>query len=453
MNEHTYAPDRPPATADCDPAAPEEDDSAAIMYSPAPISSTEAEDAAPTAAREAETPPAPPAAPAGTRPRTSPIAAMIAAIVVSLIMGTAGGFAGGYLAFRQQASTISQPSGTDTANTDDTLATQAVNESTDPAASAAAAAQPSVVSISVTGGGSSGSPDGLPDGDRFSESEGSGVAYRAADDGGTYIITNQHVVEEASTVVVTDYDGDSYEAEAVGSDASSDIAVLYVAESIPVITLGDSDDLVIGQFVVAIGSPFGLEQTVTSGIVSALHRTITESQTTGEYPYVDAIQTDAAINPGNSGGALLDSAGRLVGIPSAIYSGSGSSAGVAIAIPVARAVQAADDLIGKGAVDTPYLGVLGQDVTDELADAESLPVSQGAYVIEVTPESGATVAGLRAGDIIVALGDDRVRDMDDLILSVRQRSVGDQVEVTIYRGGAQQTLTLTIGAKPAADSE
>ncbi len=438
MNEQTYPPGESPETVAHDVAAHQAEEPPAAVSSPAPTVSAGTEDVAPVA---------------GPRPRTWPMAAVIVAIVVSLIMGTAGGFAGGYLAFRQQASMISQYSDTEPANTDEEPAAQTVNAATDPAASAAAAAQPSVVSISVTGGGSSGTPDGLPGGDRFSESEGSGVAYRAADDGGTYVITNQHVVEDASTVVVTDYDGDSYEAEVVGSDASSDIAVLYVAESIPVVTIGNSDDLVIGQFVVAIGSPFGLEQTVTSGIVSALHRTITESQTTGEYPYVDAIQTDAAINPGNSGGALVDSAGQLIGIPSAIYSASGSSAGVGIAIPAERAVQAADDLIGRGAVETPYLGVLGQDVTDELADAESLPVSQGAYVIEVTPESGAAAAGLRAGDIIVAMDDDRIRDMDDLILSVRQRSVGDQVQVSIYRSGTQQTLTMTIGAKPAADTE
>ena len=320
-------------------------------------------------------------------------------------------------------------------------------------AAVAAVALPSVVDIYVSGGetSSSGLPSTHPD--VPVQGEGSGVAYKESEDGGTYIITNEHVVEGATTITVTDAEGESYDAELVGSDSESDIAVVYVDAAIPVVEVGDSEALVVGEVVVAIGSPYGFEQSVTSGVVSALHRSITDfGGDEGEYPYVDAIQTDAAINPGNSGGALLNGRGELVGIPAAIYTETGSSAGVALAIPINRAATVADELIGDGTVDTPFLGVLGQTVTSDFAEEEGLPVDEGAYVVEITAGTEAEKAGLQPGDVIVAVDDDTVRSMDDLTLAVRQRSVGDSVTITLWRDGEETTLDMKIGIKPTGDA-
>jgi S1-C subfamily serine protease len=281
------------------------------------------------------------------------------------------------------------------------------------------------------------------------QGQGSGVAYKDAPDGGTYIITNNHVVESADEIVVTDSTGEQYPGELVGADSETDIAVVKVDAEIPTIEIGDSEDLVVGQLAVAIGSPFGLEGTVTSGIVSALHRPLTGVSGDGsEYPYVDSIQTDAAINPGNSGGALIDRNGQLIGIPSAIMTETGTSEGVGLAIPVNTAVNAADQLIEQGRVDTPFLGILGQTVDETLAKEESLPVDEGAYVAEVTPDTEAEKAGLESGDVIVALDDVRIRTMDDLVLAVRRKAVGDTVTLTLWRDGEKIEVDMKVGVKP-----
>ncbi|MDZ4167511.1 MAG: trypsin-like peptidase domain-containing protein, partial [Coriobacteriia bacterium] len=316
-------------------------------------------------------------------------------------------------------------------------------------AAAASVALPSVVNVDITGEqADSGS---LPS-DHPSvpiQGEGSGVAYQEAPDGGTYIITNNHVVDGATTIVVTDSAGERHDAELVGGDSESDIAVIKVVAPIPTIGIGDSENLVVGQLAIAIGSPFGLEHSVTSGVVSAVHRPLTNiGDSDGRYPYVDSIQTDAAINPGNSGGALVDRRGLLIGIPSAIYSDTGSYDGVGLAIPVQTAVRAAGELIEKGRVDTPFLGILGQTVTPAFAEQEALPVTEGAWVAEVTAGTEAEKAGLQTGDVIVALNDARIRSMDDLILIVRRQSVGDQVSLTIWRDGDEMTIEMMIGIKP-----
>jgi S1-C subfamily serine protease len=307
---------------------------------------------------------------------------------------------------------------------------------------------PSVVNIDVTGNTAGANvPEGHPDVPM--QGEGSGVAYKKAPDGGTYIITNNHVVEGADTIVVTDSTGERHDAELVGGDSETDIAVLKVAADIPPIKLGSSERLVVGQLAVAIGSPFGLEASVTSGVISALHRPLTEFGTDeGKYPYVDSIQTDAAINPGNSGGALVDRTGALIGIPSAIYSDTGVSDGVGIAIPVETATRAADELIEKGRVDTPFLGVVGQTVTPALVEKEGLPVEEGAYVVEVAPGTEAEKAGVKPGDVIVALDDTRIRSMDELILAVRRKSVGDQVTLTLWRDREKLEVGMKVGVKP-----
>jgi putative serine protease PepD len=401
--------------------------------------------------------PAPPYSPPAAQPAPAPgrhshAAPIAIAIIASLVLGGLAGVTGGYFAYNGLASSESATG--DSSATEPTQV-QLVSGTTDEVVAAVAAVGlPSVVDVYVSGDGSANSSLPSTHPDVLVEGEGSGVAYKSAEDGGTYIITNQHVVDGATTITVTDAAGDTYDGEVVGEDTESDIAVIHVDAQIPVIEIGDSDALVVGELVVAIGSPYGFEQSVTSGVVSALHRSITDfGGDEGEYPYVDAIQTDAAINPGNSGGALLNSDAQLVGIPAAIYTETGSSAGVALAIPVNRATQVADQLIGGDAVDTPFLGVLGQTVTSDLATEEGLPVEEGAYVVEVTAGTEADKAGIQAGDVIVALDGDKIRSMDDLILKVRQRSVGDSVTVTLWRDGEKTTIDMTIGAKPAADTQ
>lgn len=378
--------------------------------------------------------------------RHSHAGVLAAAIVASLLIGAVAGAAGGYF-----ASGLFPRSQTNRSRAQ-VQQVEIVGDSTEEVvAAAAAAAVPSVVNIAITGQGSDESSGGLPEEhpDVPVEGEGSGVAYKPAPDGGTYVITNNHVIEGAETIIVTDSTGESYEAAIVGADDESDIAVIRVPADIPTIKLGDPEAVVVGQLAIAIGSPFGLQHSVTSGVVSATHRPLTDfGGDDGEYPYIDSIQTDAAINPGNSGGALVNRAGELIGIPSVIYTDTGVSDGVGLAIPVDRATAAAEELIEKGRVDTPYLGVLGQTVTPVFAAEEDLPVEEGAYIVEVSPETEAAKAGVQPDDIIVAVDDDAVRSMDDLILAVRRRAVGDEVTLRLWRDGEEMTLQMKVGVKP-----
>jgi S1-C subfamily serine protease len=384
--------------------------------------------------------PAPAPAPAGKPPRHGHAGIVAAAVAIALVFGAAAGVAGGYVAYRYLPGRAEGPQ-----------QVELIGDTTEEVVAAAAlVAVPSVVNIDVVGeaGSGTGTPSGHPDVPL--QGEGSGVAYKETDDDGTFIITNNHVVEGATTIVVTDSTGESYDAELVGADSETDIAVVKVNVSIPVIELGDSDDLVVGQTAIAIGSPFGLEASVTSGVISALQRPLTDfGGDEGQYPYVGSIQTDAAINPGNSGGALVDREGRLIGIPSAIYSDTGVSDGVGLAIPVRAATRAADELIEKGRVDTPFLGILGQTVTPAFAEQENLPVDEGAYIAEVTAGTEAEKAGLRTGDIIVRLDDTRIRSMDELILAVRQQTVGDTVTLKIWRDGKELEIDMKVGIKPS----
>lgn len=381
--------------------------------------------------------PAPVAVSAASPHRTRSLLLIVAVVFVALLAGTIAGLAGGYAAYRFAPAQESRQ-------------IELVGDQTEEVVAAAASvALPSVVNVDVTGEqADSGSlPSEHPS--VPIQGEGSGVAYQEAPDGGTYIITNNHVVDGATTIVVTDSDGERHDAELVGGDSESDIAVIKVEAPIPTIGIGDSENLVVGQLAIAIGSPFGLEHSVTSGVVSAVHRPLTNiGDSDGRYPYVDSIQTDAAINPGNSGGALVDRRGLLIGIPSAIYSDTGSYDGVGLAIPVQTAVRAAGELIEKGRVDTPFLGILGQTVTPAFAEQEALTVTEGAWVAEVTAGTEAEKAGLQTGDVIVALDDTRIRSMDDLILTVRRQSVGDEVSLTIWRDGDEMTIEMMIGIKP-----
>lgn len=390
------------------------------------------------------------AAPAGAQaPRHSHAGIVIAAVAASLLVGALGGALGSFLVYRSlpasEGGTRSQQ-------------VEIVGDETDEVVTAVAAvAVPSVVNITSSASGDiSATPEeDLPEDhptvpDVPMESEGSGVAYKEGPDGGTYIITNNHVIEGGSSFVVTDSTGERYDAELVGGDSESDIAVLLVDAEIPLLSIGNADDVEVGELAVAIGSPYGLQASVTSGVVSATHRALTEvAGDNGEYPYVDAIQTDAAINSGNSGGALVNRTGELIGIPSVIYTDTGSSSGIGFAIPVDRATNAADQLIEKGSVDTPFLGVLGQTVNVALAEQEGLPVEEGAYVVEITEGTEAEKAGLKPEDIIVAVDDEKITSMDDLIMVVRRHSVGDEVTLRLWRDGKETELQMKVGAKPA----
>lgn len=399
-----------------------------------------------------ETPAEPAVPPAshyiGEPRRHSHAGIIAAALVAALVVGGLAGAAGSYVLYRVLPGT-----GGSTRSGDVQQVEIIGNETDEVVAAAAAVAVPSVVNIAVSG--ESSDPGSLPEEhpDVPLQGEGSGVAYKAGPDGGTYIITNNHVIDGATQITVTDSSGEPYEAELIGGDAESDIAVVLVQADIPLIEVGDPDDVVVGQLAIAIGSPFGLQHSVTSGVVSATHRPLTDlAGDNGEYPYVDSIQTDAAINPGNSGGALVNRNGQLIGIPSVIYTDTGSSDGVGLAIPVDRATNAADQLIEQGRVDTPFLGIIGQTVTPAVASELDLPVEEGAQVVEITPDTEAEKAGIQVDDIIVGVDQDRIRSMDDLILSVRRHAVGDRVTLKLWRGGEETTLEMTVGVKPPSVS-
>jgi S1-C subfamily serine protease len=280
----------------------------------------------------------------------------------------------------------------------------------------------------------------------------SGVVYKATGDGGTYIITNNHVVENAATIVVKEPNGGKWVGKLVGRDPDTDLAVVKISGKLPTLAVADSSKLQVGQMAIAIGSPFGLEHSVTSGVISALNRSLLEfgDSSQGRYPLVDVIQTDAAINPGNSGGALVDRAGKLIGINTAIYGGSSdANAGIGFAIPSNTAVRVANQIISGGKVEHPFIGVIGETVTSQLAESRKLGVDSGALVIDFTAGSPAKAAGIKTGDVIVSVDGKKVTSMDDLVLQVRRHSVGDAVPVGIVRDGQTQTISVKIGEKPS----
>jgi S1-C subfamily serine protease len=310
----------------------------------------------------------------------------------------------------------------------------------------AQAVTPSVVSIDVLGG--QGEAGGVPLGPGGPQAGlGSGVIYRS--DG--YILTNHHVVENADALRVRLSSGDVMDAELVGSDPLNDLAVVRVeAEDLPAINVRPDDEAVrVGETVIAIGSPFGLDGSVTSGIVSALNRDIQVGEEDGVALTIPSVlQTDAAINPGNSGGALVDARGRLVGINTAILTGSGANQGVGFAVPAEQAISSAEQLIEQGFVRHPLLGVTGIDVSPEVAEEFGLDASRGAVVDSVQEGSGADDAGLQSGDIIVAVDGEELDTMAELVALVRVREPGDTLELTIVRDGEELELDVTLGERP-----
>ena len=254
------------------------------------------------------------------------------------------------------------------------------------------------------------------------------------------MITNQHVVDGAQSVKVTLWNGKTYDATVVGTDASTDIAVLHVdapASVLEPLSLGDSSKLQVGDGVVAIGSPFGLEGTLTSGIVSALHRQITAPN---DFAIDDAIQTDAAINHGNSGGPLLDMSGRVVGVTSQIESESGGNDGVGFAVSSNTVKRIADALISNGSVDHAYLGVATETSTSP-AGARIATVRSG------TPAAG---SDLTAGDVVTAVDGEKVSSSDQLRELIDAHNPGDSVTLTVSRNGDTKSLKVVLGTRPNA---
>ena len=288
-----------------------------------------------------------------------------------------------------------------------------------------------VVEITVTSNsGQQSTPFGGGSGE--TQAEGSGWVY---DDQG-HIVTNEHVVDGATSISVQFWNGKTYTAHLVGADKTTDLAVIKVdapSSQLFPLSVDSSTDLQVGDGVVAIGSPFGLEETVTSGIVSALHRSIS-SQT--QFTISNAIQTDAAINHGNSGGPLLDSQGRVVGVNSQIKSESGDNAGVGFSIPSATVSQVAPQLISSGKATHAYLGVQ--------IDAST----SSAKIAKVQSGTAAANAGLKAGDVITSVNGHKIASGDDLSAAINSYKPGDKLQVTYQRGGSEHTTTVTLGTRP-----
>ncbi len=285
------------------------------------------------------------------------------------------------------------------------------------------------------------------------------------DDAGT-ILTNAHVVDGSEAVTVKlGEDGETLDAQVVGADDSTDVAVLRVdpdkVQAAP-LRIGDSDAATVGDAVVAIGNPFGLDRTVTTGIVSGLQREISAPD---GFTISDVIQTDAAINPGNSGGPLISSAGEVLGINSQIATaGGGGSVGVGFAVPINTAQSVADQILDDGQADHAFIGISGADLTPQIADVLNLDLSEGALIQDVTPGSPADDAGLKVGDatmsvdgneirvggdVITAVDGEPVTGMDDVVAAVNRKVPGDKLTLEISRGGEPKTVELTLADRPA----
>jgi len=314
-----------------------------------------------------------------------------------------------------------------------------------------------VVFIRASGGQQPG-PLGIPQGN---QGEATGSGFVIDDDG--HILTNAHVVEGANEIEIQGEDeGDLRAAEVVGMDPSSDVALLKVddADGLTPLELGESSKVQVGDAVVAIGNPFGLDRTVTTGIVSAKQRLI---QAPNGFSISDVIQTDAAVNPGNSGGPLLDSAGRVIGINSQIATQSGGNSGVAFAVPIETARDVAEQLIDDGSVERAYIGISGGSLTPEAAEALNLDVDRGVLVESVVQNGPAADAGIEGsdgevtvggdsfpagGDVITELDGEPLEGMDELIATVNQGSAGDRVTLTVLRGDSERDVAVTLGKRP-----
>ncbi len=256
-----------------------------------------------------------------------------------------------------------------------------------------------------------------------------------------YILTNNHVVEGADKVKIRLNDGREFTATVKGQDSRTDLAVLHIkAKDLPVATLGDSDKLDVGEWAIAIGNPFGLEHTVTVGVISAKGRT-----GLGTGTYEDFIQTDASINPGNSGGPLINIDGEVVGINAMIIQ---PGTGIGFAIPINMAKQILNDLIKQGKVVRPWLGISVQDLTPEMAEQFQVKEKEGVLVAQIHPGTGAEKAGLTSGDIIKSVDDKAIKNVNELIKEIQKKKVGQKVKLSVVRDGKPTTLEVTTSAMP-----
>ncbi|MBW0114986.1 S1C family serine protease [Pseudonocardia abyssalis] len=351
------------------------------------------------------------------RPRT--MTGIVTAALIAGLVGGGAGFGGAYAVFGDN------PSSSTTLTS--SAASPVANAEPGTVAGAASIASPSTVDIRVT----------LAQG----TAEGSGVVLTAEGD----VLTNNHVVAGSTgAITVTLADGSTHAATVVGTSPSYDLAVLRLQDvsGLTPATLGNSADLQVGQQVVAIGSPQGLTGTVTTGIVSAFDRTVAVQGEDGSAVVYNGLQTDAPINQGNSGGPLVDLQGRVVGINSAIATGSSQSTGsigLGFAIPVDQAKRVAQEILDSGTATKPVLGVQGNAATTD---------GGGAQIAAVEPGSAAAQAGLAAGDVVTKVQDARVEDFADLVARVGARSPGEQVTLTVTNGGAERTVEVTLGSTP-----
>lgn len=350
---------------------------------------------------------------------------------------------------------------------DDNANVKLLSRMSDAFASLVKKVEPAVVFVQVSktlqggqsGGGMGGNPFGLFNDPMFQrffgpqfqprqrrpkkfKQMGQGSGFIITHDG--YIMTNNHVVGEADEIDVKLTDGRKFTAKVIGTDPKSDVAVIKIhAEGLPVVPLGDSEKLEVGEWVLAIGNPFGLAHTVTAGVVSAKGRSHL-----GINDYEDFIQTDAAINPGNSGGPLINIRGEVVGMNTAIFSRNGGSMGIGFAIPVNMAKAVKDQLVRNGKVVRGWLGVIIQDIDDELAKSFDLKNSEGVLVAEVSPDSPADSGGLKQGDVILRLDGEVVSDVGDLRNKIALTSPGTNMTFEILRNGKKKTLRIKIGEQP-----
>ncbi len=290
--------------------------------------------------------------------------------------------------------------------------------------------------------------------------EGVGSGVVVSSDG--YILTNNHVIENAKFIKVALPDGTEKDAKLIGTDPSTDLAIIKIdaLPNLQVAVLGDSNALRAGQRAIAIGNPFRLDRTITVGVISALNRTLRAGD---GYIIVEVIQTDASINPGNSGGPLTNSKGEVIGINTAIFSPVQGSVGIGFAIPINTAKKVMKQLIEKGSVAHPWIGISGLDITEEIFKALNLPAREGVLVVEVVAGSPADKAGLRGGstekavgnqqikaggDIIITIDDRKVRAMENIVQHLNTKNVGDAVEIGFIRDGEQKSVLLTLGERP-----
>ena len=375
--------------------------------------------------------------PAPAQPESKPKKPHVTAkaVVAGLLGGVIG--AGALTGVLFATGVVGRTSAQLTNGTTQSITIDPKDEDTTVANAVAAKALPSVASVYCTYENGSGM--------------GSGVIFDT--DGN--IITNNHVIEDAQDITVT-INGKSYNASLVGTDPSSDLAVIKAdldGDTVTPMELGKSADLKAGDWVMSVGSPFGLESSVSQGIVSALYRSTLMQNSSGNTLYTNLIQVDAAINPGNSGGALVNDEGKLVGICTLFSSDTESFAGIGFAIPGDYAVEVAQKIIAGETVTHAYIGLSMQTVNARNAEANDLSVNYGAYVAEVTPDSPADKAGIKEGDVLVGIGNTEITSADGAILAVRSHSIGETVPVTVMRGSQQLTMDVTLGSDEALQEQ